>query len=221
MSAASRHAILARLRRAQMTGRIPGFGSERRRATTSGTPAIAPERPAIPPRREEVLRRFLEELALLGVEYHVEASPTDVRTRVISILGNRTVFRWDTRYLPYDIGLILEGTIDGRSPRERQAAAEIGLTGCDAAIAETGSLVLLSGEGKPRAASLLPPVHLAVMRRNDLRFSMGDIFIERADAIAASACCTVITGPSRTADIELTLTLGVHGPGELIVVVGP
>ncbi len=81
--------------------------------------------------------------------------------------------------------------------------------------------MLLSGEGKPRAASLLPPVHLAVVCRNDLRFSMAEFFSERADAMAAARCCTFITGPSRTADIELTLTVGVHGPGEVIVVVGP
>ena len=102
-----------------------------------------------------------------------------------------------------------------------QAAAEIGVTGCDAAIAETGSIVLLSGPGKSRSASLLPPVHLAVVRRNELRFSMGEFFKEFAGAMAAAACCTFVTGPSRTADIELTLTLGVHGPGKVIVVMGP
>ncbi|PYR25851.1 MAG: hypothetical protein DMF98_10815 [Acidobacteria bacterium] len=157
----------------------------------------------------------------VGVDYHVEASAAEVRTRVADIVGSRSVLRWDVRHLPYDIGGILENAADGSSPRERQAAAQIGVTGCDAAIAETGSLVLLSGEGKPRAASLLPPVHLAILQRNDLRFSMGEFFSARRDAIAAAACCTVVTGPSRTADIELTLTVGVHGPGEVIVVVGP
>ncbi len=216
----ARNVILARVRRAQLTGRIPGFGADRR-AIPSGSPSSKPEKAAVPPRRDVCFQRFLDELALLGVDYHVEASAAEVRTRVADIVGSRSVLRWDVRHLPYDIGGILENAADGSSPRERQAAAQIGVTGCDAAIAETGSLVLLSGEGKPRAASLLPPVHLAILQRNDLRFSMGEFFAARRDAIAAAACCTFVTGPSRTADIELTLTVGVHGPGEVIVVVGP
>ena len=215
-----RNTILSRVRRAQLTGRIPGFGADRR-GTATAAPTTAREKPPVRPRREVCFQRFLDELTLLGVDYHVEVSAADVRARVAAIVASRSVLRWDVRHLPYDIGSLWPDAADGTSPRERQAAAEIGVTGCDSAIAETGSLVLLSGDGKPRTASLLPPVYLAVVRRNDLRFSMAEFFSERADAIAAARCCTFITGPSRTADIELTLTVGVHGPGEVIVVVGP
>jgi L-lactate dehydrogenase complex protein LldG len=144
-----------------------------------------------------------------------------VRARVLEIVGTRSVLAWDPERLPFGVGDALAGAATGASPRDLQAAAGIGVTGCDAAIAETGSLVVLSGAGKPRAASLLPPVHLCVVDSGQLRASMGDFFAERAADIAAAACCTFITGPSRTADIELTLTLGVHGPGKVIVVVGP
>jgi L-lactate dehydrogenase complex protein LldG len=215
-----RNNILARVRRAQLTGRIPGFGADRR-AAFSATTSSARERPAVKPRREVSLQRFLDELSLLGVDYHVEPSAADVRARVAAIVGRRSVLRWDARHLPYGVGELWPDAADGTSPRAQQAAAEAGITGCDAAIAETGSLALLSGEGKPRSASLLPRFYLAVVRRNDLRFSMADFFAECAAAIAAARCCTFITGPSRTADIELTLTVGVHGPGEVVVVVGP
>jgi len=206
-----RTAILDRVRHAQRTGRIPGA------AALSGPPNRGPERPAPP----ALIERFVGELAALGVESFVESSPDDVHARVKAIVGARSVLAWDARQLPYDVDRVLVGAARGSSPRDVQAAAQIGVTGCDAAIAETGSLVLLSGEGKPRTASLLPPAHLAIVRQTDLGDSMSEFFRERAADIAAAACCTVITGPSRTADIELTLTLGVHGPGDVIVIVGP
>jgi L-lactate dehydrogenase complex protein LldG len=202
----AREAMLERVRRAQRTGRIPA----------AETPA-ASARPAA----EDCLARFLAELSALGVEHHVEPSADAVRARVRAVVAGRRVFCWDRDRLPYDVGDALGVAVTGADARDGQAAAEIGVTGCDAAIAETGSLALLSGAGKPRAASLLPPEHLAVVRRADLRFSMGEFFEERAADLAGAATCTFVSGPSRTADIELTLTLGVHGPGRVIVVVGP
>jgi L-lactate dehydrogenase complex protein LldG len=144
-----------------------------------------------------------------------------VRARVAVIVGGRSVFSWDPEWLPYDVASVMPDAIHGDSPRAAQAAAEIGVTGCDGALADTGSLVLLSGTGRPRAASLLPPTHLAIVRRDDLRVDAEEYFRARKDAIASAANCTFVTGPSRTADIELTLTVGVHGPGRVIVIVGP
>jgi L-lactate dehydrogenase complex protein LldG len=208
----ARAAILQRVRQAQRTARIPPVHAEH-----------APSAVAAPRRTETYgLPRFLSELTALGVANYVEETDDAVRERVRSIVGGRTVFSWDFDRLPYDLARVLPaGAARGVSPRDLQAAAEIGVTGCHAAVAETGSLVVLSGPGTPRAASLLPPVHLCVVRRSDLLPTMGEFFAARAADIAAAACCTFITGPSRTADIELTLTLGVHGPGEVIVVVGP
>jgi L-lactate dehydrogenase complex protein LldG len=204
----ARAAILNRVRQAQRTARLPA-------APLVKVPA--------PPAHtaDECLRRFLDELGALGVEAHVEQSAADVRARVAACVAGRSVFSWDPEWLPYGVGSVLVNVTYGRSPGNRHADAEVGVTGCDAAIADTGSLVLLSGEGRPRAASLLPPVHLAIVRRADLRFAMDEYFREHADAISSAACCTFVTGPSRTADIELTLTVGVHGPGQVIVVVGP
>lgn len=203
-----RAVILSRLAAAQRTARLP--------APPPAPPIVTP-----PHHAQECLERFTTELAALGVEYHVEGSPERVRERVRSLVAGKRVLAWDGGRLPYAVDSVLSGAARGGSPREEQAGAEIGLTGCDGAIAETGSLVLLSGRGRSRAVSLLPPVHLAVVRRQDLYFSMGEFFAREAARIGREACCTFVTGPSRTADIELTLTLGVHGPGKVIVVVGP
>jgi L-lactate dehydrogenase complex protein LldG len=218
----ARAAILDRVRTAQRTGRIPRVDRDapsvaqpfRAASPTAGLKACATG-------IEPALERFVAELSALGVQTHVDESADAVRARVAAIVGDRSVLAWDADRLPYDVASVLPDTATGSSPRDVQGAAAIGVTGCDAAIAETGSLVLLSGNGKPRTASLLPPVHLAIVRREDLRFSMGEFFAERAADIAEASCCTFVTGPSRTADIELTLTLGVHGPGQVIVVLGP
>ena len=201
----ARDRILARVRDAERTGYVP---------------AVQPFRAADDATGEQ-LARFLRELTTVGVEHSVESTDEAVRARVTAIVGDQSVLRWDADRLPYGVGNLLANAADGASPRDRQASAAIGVTGCDAAIAETGSLALITGRGKPRAASLLPPVHLAVVRTAELRATMGEFFRERAADLAGAANCTFITGPSRTADIELTLTLGVHGPGRVVIIVGP
>jgi L-lactate dehydrogenase complex protein LldG len=102
--------------------------------------------------------------------------------------------------------------------RELIAAAPLGLTGVDLALAETGTMILRSGAGRPRSTSLLPATHVAVFDRTALVESLAQVsvFLEAWHAEDASgAMINFITGPSRTADIELTLTRGVHGPRDV------
>lgn len=210
----ARERILGRLRAAERVPVAPAF----RPADVGGA---ALKGCATDVAAEDLLERFLIELTALGVEHHVEDSADAVRARVAEIVAGRRVLRWDADCLPYGVGELLTDAADGASPRDVQAAADVGVTGCDAAIAETGSLALVTGRGKPRSASLLPAVHVAVVSREQLRFGMGEFFRERAADLAGAANCTFVTGPSRTADIELTLTVGVHGPGRVIVIIGP
>jgi len=106
--------------------------------------------------------------------------------------------------------------------KNRIAKADIGITEVDYAIADTGTLVLIADKNQPRSVSLLPPIHLAIVRPENLVRNINDLFIILKSKLGASeditSCMTFITGPSRTADIELSLTLGVHGPKELYVV---
>lgn len=96
---------------------------------------------------------------------------------------------------------------------------DVGVTMAQAAIAETGTLVLESEKERHRLVSLLPPVHVAIVRSDDICLTIGDALKQlRGRESAMSRAITFITGPSRTADIELTLTVGVHGPKELYVI---
>jgi L-lactate dehydrogenase complex protein LldG len=93
------------------------------------------------------------------------------------------------------------------------ATCDLGVTGVDAALPETGSLLLRSGPDRPRTTSLLPRVHVALLTPAALRASLGEALGE----CRGVSCAALITGPSRTSDIELTLTIGVHGPKALYV----
>lgn len=104
----------------------------------------------------------------------------------------------------------------GEVTRERAAAARIGVTEVECAVAATGTLFGDSTDVQSRLASTLPAVHIALVPLDGLRETLADALAgydpRRARYLAA------ITGPSRTADIERVLTIGVHGPVRLIVV---
>ena len=96
------------------------------------------------------------------------------------------------------------------------AAADAGITGVDAALAETGTIVVSSGPGKSRLVSLLPPVHIALVPTSSLTVDLFTWTAARSGAMPASV--TLISGPSKTADIEQVMAIGVHGPKRLIVI---
>ncbi len=106
-----------------------------------------------------------------------------------------------------------------RTQLESWASAGAGLTGAEAALADTGTLVLTFGSGRPQLPSLLPWLHIAVVRAGDVYPSLADwLRGPGRRALATGRPAVLLTGPSRTADIEMTLTIGVHGPGRFVVV---
>ena len=101
--------------------------------------------------------------------------------------------------------------------RREMAQAEIGVTGVDYAIAETGSVVLIPRRRLSRLVSLVPPVHVAIVRPQEVLESLEDLFLLQRLAYYKGEMwnyVNFITGPSRTADIEQTMVVGVHGPKE-------
>ena len=96
---------------------------------------------------------------------------------------------------------------------------DVGITYAQAGIAETGTLVLDSSVERNRLVSLVPPVHIAILDAAQIYATLGETLAALQSGGELSPAITFITGPSRTADIELTLTVGVHGPQELHVIV--
>ncbi len=108
-------------------------------------------------------------------------------------------------------------TPDAQALRAFCATADVGLSGAAAALAETGSIVVESGPGQSRLATLLPPVHIALVPTSKLT---SDLFTWTAvrPALPLPANRVIISGPSKTADIEQTMSIGVHGPKRFIVI---
>jgi L-lactate utilization protein LutC len=107
--------------------------------------------------------------------------------------------------------------LDPNTGDDAMFSADVGITSAAAAIAETGSLVCTSGPDCWRGLSLIPPIHVAVIRADQILPDLLDWFSGPPEPLPANI--TLISGPSKTADIEGILITGVHGPGEVHVVV--
>jgi L-lactate dehydrogenase complex protein LldG len=108
--------------------------------------------------------------------------------------------------------------------RERARWAFIGITAADFCLADTATLVMKTRPGQPRSVSLLPSIHVAVVRLVQILCDLKELhtllkFDPRQSAEGLTNCTTYITGPSKTADIEANLVHGAHGPRELHIMV--
>ena len=181
---------------------------------------------------DALLARFGAELEALRGSVLVADDEAAALKLVLALLaeqGARSALTWDWQHIPLaGLQAALAGagiTALQPTPDNREAceAADAGISGVDAAIAATGSLVVSTGPGKGRLPTLLPPLHVALLRQEQLLPGLEDwVAQQRADGLAqlgARSNYCIITGPSRTADIEKNLVLGVHGPGVLKVIV--
>ena len=96
---------------------------------------------------------------------------------------------------------------------------DAGITSTYGGIAETGALILWSSESEPRLLSLVPPIHIAVLKADKIYDTFLEVIQKNKWADQMPTNAFLISGPSKTADIELTLAFGVHGPKELIVLI--
>jgi L-lactate dehydrogenase complex protein LldG len=206
-----------------------------------------------------LVQRFAEEVTSVGGQAFVVNSADRARSKLRELLSEAkaaSAVCW--RHAVLDrvglSGLLVEAGVDaldhdrlqGLAAEERRArllACDVGITSCDAAIAETGTLMMCSRPGQERLASLIAPMHIAVVERRQIVADLIDAFsllmtndearqmtndqatmtkqISNLKSQIGSlpSNVTFITGPSKTGDIELQLTTGVHGPGVWQVIV--
>ena len=159
--------------------------------------------------------------ALAGKVYRV-STPSEAGALVAQFIEGKRAVASNAPFLA-ECGIpALEGVESGIADREQLrdccAAAQIGITSADYALADTGSLVMLSSRSEARLVSLLPPAHIAVVPLGRLLTGLDELFTLLPHPAEVSSSMVVITGPSRTADIEQILVRGVHGPGQITVV---
>jgi L-lactate dehydrogenase complex protein LldG len=186
---------------------------------------------------DDLVERFASEVSAVGGHALVVADLEAARRQLAELLtevGTSSALCWQHDLLRrlglvevlsaagivlLDYAQLAETPEDER--RGRLLACNVGITSCNCAIAETGTLMMCSQPGRERVASLLPPTHITIVEA-------GQIVPDLIDAIgmlnqlgfeALPSNVTFITGPSKTGDIELQLTTGVHGPGKWLVII--
>lgn len=211
----SRERMLARIRERQGKPAVPDAGELAAvRAHLTGHPrSPAPRDPW------DTLTRFRERAISLASSVDEAASRADVPALVAAYLRERGL---PLRAACWRELLDLDWPGSGIEVQARSARGEdlVGITGAACAIAETGTLVLLSGADTPPTVSLLPETHIAVVSRARVVRNMEDAWaLLRAGHERLPRAVSFVSGPSRTADIEQTVTLGAHGPYRVHIVI--
>ena len=178
--------------------------------------------------------RFKQELQLVGCNVTLASSLTGVHAALRAELavwkaqrlvswGLAELAGWNVEQLLAEAGCAAyPGSTADRSGTFAQLCqqADLGITTVDYAIVNTGTLAIAAGPGRPRAVSLVPTVHLALVRETQLVDRLGQAFDGfRASGRLQSSNVVFVTGPSRTSDIENDLSIGVHGPAAVSVIV--
>jgi L-lactate dehydrogenase complex protein LldG len=206
----ARENILGRIRTS--LGRMPGEGIAPR-------PNFELQIPSVPDR----VATFCERFEALAGKPHLAANPSAALELVNTIRNGRSTVAADHPLLAETGILGLDGVEhsfpDAAALRQACARCDIGITSATYALADTGTLVMFSKPGEPRLLSLLPPIHAALVPASSILAGLEDLLARVADPAAYSSSMVLITGPSRTADIEQILIRGVHGPGEIHAVV--
>jgi len=168
-------------------------------------------------------QQFIQEAGKLGCSvYSVQNDEAALAQLLQLIQSDKLVSSWMAECIPIAklLETLNEAGIAISAPGD--ATVRLGITGVNAALAATGSLVLSSGKGRFRSTSLLPPVHIAVVSQSQILPDLESWFEHQRKTklknLRKASNIVIISGPSRTADINMELIMGMHGPRELHII---
>jgi len=169
------------------------------------------------------IESFLDRLEVLAGKTHHARSHAEALEYVRRVVDGRPAVASNAPLLVKCGVTALPSVRSGLTDREELRAlcstAAVGITSADYCLADTGTLVMIASQHEARLISLLPPVHIAVVTAKRMLSGLDELFETVPLPAERSSSMVLITGPSRTADIEQTLVRGVHGPGEIHVVI--
>lgn len=198
-------------------------------AALPDAPEVPGALPVMP--TQDLVALFRNRAQQVDTVVHGPISPHGVPKAVSGIAsghGGRSFMAWDDLPAAGVVSALAsagldrvahEVPIDGRA--EHQSGyrhLDLGITGAEAGLAESGSVVMLHGPGRPRMASLVPNVHVAILDLSRLHRTLANWAMQHPALVEETANLVVVTGPSRSGDIEMKLNLGVHGPRHVHVV---
>lgn len=228
MSSDRREDILGRIREAL---RIPAPRAHNGKHAGAEVPATASEvqprawLPAVPPDAEGQLALFAKNCAQLRTDLRLVAGAKEAAEALASL---REAHHWTVAAAHHQLlldrivpALGIETLYAEQHPDPKSLErCSVGITACDALVAQTGSILLTSRSAGGRALSVLPPHHVVIAQADqlvpDLPAAFDLLYSRYGDRYPSFA--TLITGPSRTGDIERILVLGAHGPRDLTVI---
>jgi len=173
--------------------------------------------------RETRISSMLDRVEALAGKTYRASTLEDACGFAASLLAGKTAIASNAPFLA-TCGVtalpgVRSGVRDREELRELCATCDFGITSADYALGDTGTLVMLSSGQEARMISLLPPAHLAIIPADRILGSLDELFTILPNPAERTSSMVLIAGPSRTADIEQILVRGVHGPGEITVVI--
>lgn len=180
--------------------------------------------PALPPEELTDVRKFLDNFTasadMLGIHIEVASDEREAAVLIESVIdrtGAKKIAVSNSQLVSEVTEIIETVEFTRNASIDFLFDSDLGITSAQWAIAETGTLVLEAESEDHRLISLVPPVHLCLLEASKIRQTLGEI-LELTGSNLGHAI-TFVTGASRTSDIELTLAIGVHGPGELHIII--